>query len=101
MRTTGDWAFDDDKKQHPLKPALRGMPEFGQMHYEWMRKMQERGVNWVPDDVTASCPIEMTQEEHDALVFARFALGKISTLFGHKVKISPEPVGTIPLPSRV
>ena len=99
MRTTGDWSFGDEKPK--LKPGVRGMAEFGQQHFEWMRKMQERDITCVPDAVTVSCPIEMTQEEHDALTFGRFALGKMSTLFGHKVKISAEPVGTIPLPSRV
>lgn len=97
MRKTGAWSFSDDTPK--LKPSVRGMAEFGQQHFEWMRKMQERGVAYIPDSVTALCPIEMTQEEHDALTFARFALGKMSTLFGHSVKISPEPVMTIPLPS--
>ena len=97
MRTTGDWSFGGDAPK--LKPTLRGMADFGQMHFNWMRGVEQMGID--PLRLKTIPPIEMTKEEHDGLCFARFALGKMSTLFGHPVKISPEPVGTIPLPSRV
>ena len=75
---------------------MRGMSDFGQMHYEWMRAVSASGG----DPTQAHYPpIEMTYEEFLALVRNYFSM-KPQTIFGHPVRIVLEPVTTIPLPDR-